>query len=723
MPFKILHILLLLLLAGTLQAQMMEKFSGTGTVLKNDLAYYQNEVAIHEKSGTRDKVIEALVNLGTFYMQSHDYTSAIPCFKRLIVLYQEANNHSAMADMMINICDAYRALSDFPHLLEYLQEATREYKKAGNENGLAKTLRSTGYYYLNLSLNRLPAIPYFQQSLALYRKLGIQKEESYLLIEIGHAYMLSQDTVQGLPYLEQSLILSQKIGNKRGMANYYGIMGDYYFRMPVNIPKALDCFQKSLSLYKEDSNRIGVAQVSLTLADLYVYSPDTALINVGIPPSEKYVRAIESAKKGYQIFKELLPESEWTWPLGIIWEAYEKAENFDSAFHYHKLYIAVRDRATGTDKQKDIVRLEAKYEYEKKADSMKLQEALTDEKLQRQLLLSKQQQQQLELNQNQLDLTNKENNLQHLAFLKMHSDLENERLVKQQKEKEIQLQSVRVKSLTQQNLIIQLNQQRQWIYIIIGFILLGAGSMYFIYRSRLRGVRLESQLIREKAQQEKKETEFQHKLADISMSALRSQMNPHFIFNCLNSIKLYTTQNDTAAASAYLTKFSKLIRLVLDNSRNERITLSSELAALELYIEMEAMRFKEKLSYVLQVEKNVETNYIEIPPLLLQPYVENAIWHGLMPREEGGHIDIAVKMQEESLLEINIIDNGIGRTAATALRNKTSKKHNSYGMKATTERIALINQIYKTGASVFVHDLVNEDGQAAGTQVTLQIPV
>jgi sensor histidine kinase YesM len=138
---------------------------------------------------------------------------------------------------------------------------------------------------------------------------------------------------------------------------------------------------------------------------------------------------------------------------------------------------------------------------------------------------------------------------------------------------------------------------------------------------------------------------------------------------------------------------------------------------------MEAMRFKEKLSYVLQVEKNVETNYIEIPPLLLQPYVENAIWHGLMPREEGGHIDIAVKMQEESLLEINIIDNGIGRTAATALRNKTSKKHNSYGMKATTERIALINQIYKTGASVFVHDLVNEDGQAAGTQVTLQIPV
>ena len=283
---------------------------------------------------------------------------------------------------------------------------------------------------------------------------------------------------------------------------------------------------------------------------------------------------------------------------------------------------------------------------------------------------------------------------------------------------------MQVKSLTQKNEIIQLSQQRQWVYVIGGFLLLSLGSVYFIYRGRLRSMRLETQLVKEKAAQEKKETEFQHKLADISMSALRSQMNPHFIFNCLNSIKLYTTQNDTAAASAYLTKFSKLIRLVLENSRNERITLSSELAALELYIEMEAMRFKEKLSYSLVVDENVETDYIEIPPLLLQPYVENAIWHGLMPKEDGGHIDIKVAMkQEESLLEINITDNGIGREAATVLSKKIASKHRSYGMKATTERIVLINQIYKTGASVFVHDLVNEQGQAAGTEVILQIPV
>jgi tetratricopeptide (TPR) repeat protein len=723
MHLKNLHILFLLLLAGSLHAQFNEKSFGKDTVTNKDLAWYQNELSKSEKKAAKNEIVDALVNLGNFSMQQHDYPNAIQSFKRAIGLYEELNNHSGMGDMMIKICDAYRTQSDFPRLLEYLQEALKEYKKAGNENAQAKTLRSIGYYYLNVSYDRRPAIPWFQQSLAMYRKLGNQLEEANLIGDLGATYNLCKDSLLALTYLQQALSLAQKIDYKLGLAKWYGTLGDYYFRIPVDIPKAMDCFKKAIDLWQEIDNKIGYAGVMINLADVYVYAPETALKNAGIPPSEKFDLAIESVKKGYLIFKELLPSSELMWPLGIIWETYEKMGKFDSAFVYHRLFVSIRDSVTGTDKQKDIVRLEEKYLYEKKTDSLRMQEQLMDAQLQKQSLLNRQQKQELELNQSQLALVNNEKMLQQADFLKSQSDLENERLIKQQKEKEIQLQTVRVKSLTQQNEIIQLNQQRQWIYIISVFILLGAGSMYFIYRSRLRGVKLEAQLIKEKAFQEKKDSEFQQKLADISMSALRSQMNPHFIFNCLNSIKLYTTQNDTAAASAYLTKFSKLIRLVLDNSRNERISLSSELAALELYIEMEAMRFKEKLSYSFQIEKNVETNYIEIPPLLLQPYVENAIWHGLMPKEEGGQIEINVKMQDESLLEINITDNGIGRTAAAAIRNKTNKKHNSYAMKATTERIALINQIYKTGASVSVHDLVDANGQAAGTQVNIQIPV
>lgn len=210
----------------------------------------------------------------------------------------------------------------------------------------------------------------------------------------------------------------------------------------------------------------------------------------------------------------------------------------------------------------------------------------------------------------------------------------------------------------------------------------------------------------------------------LEAKALRSQMNPHFIFNCLNSIKLYTTQNDTVAAAEYLTKFSRLIRLVLQNSRDDRIILISELDALGLYIEMEAMRFKEKLTYNISIEKNVDVNYIEIPPLLLQPYVENAIWHGLMQKQSGGHIGINVAMVNgKSMLGINIIDNGIGRAKAAELKSKSAIRQKSFGMKVTSERIALINQLFNTNTNVQIIDLMDGNGEAAGTQVIIQIPV
>jgi hypothetical protein len=218
------------------------------------------------------------------------------------------------------------------------------------------------------------------------------------------------------------------------------------------------------------------------------------------------------------------------------------------------------------------------------------------------------------------------------------------------------------------------------------------------------------------------ESEFAHKLAETEMTALRAQMNPHFIFNCLNSIKLYTLENDGATATDYLTKFSRLIRLVLENSRSERITLANELETLELYIQMEAMRFKDKVNYKLNVAEDIDTHYTEIPPLLLQPYVENAIWHGLMHKEGGGKITIDVSM-EETALQVHITDNGIGRAGAAALKSKSATTHKSFGLKITSERIELFNQLYQTHTKVQIEDLTDADGQATGTKVMVEIPI
>ncbi len=217
--------------------------------------------------------------------------------------------------------------------------------------------------------------------------------------------------------------------------------------------------------------------------------------------------------------------------------------------------------------------------------------------------------------------------------------------------------------------------------------------------------------------------EFDQKIAETEMMALRSQMNPHFIFNCLNSIKLYTTQNKNEAAADYLTKFSRLIRMALENSRSERITLTTELEALELYIQMEAMRFKDKLKYELTVDKKVDSYFIEIPPLLIQPYVENAIWHGLMHKDEGGYVHVAVSvLPDEHTLIITVKDNGVGRKRSAELRRKSSAEHTSYGTKLTSERLELINQLYKTGANAITEDILDNRGMVAGTFVTIKIP-
>ncbi|MBC7651907.1 MAG: histidine kinase [Deinococcales bacterium] len=219
------------------------------------------------------------------------------------------------------------------------------------------------------------------------------------------------------------------------------------------------------------------------------------------------------------------------------------------------------------------------------------------------------------------------------------------------------------------------------------------------------------------------ETAFEKKIAETEMTALRAQMNPHFIFNCLNSIKLYTLENDSQTASDYLTKFSQLIRLVLENSRSEKVTLQKELETLTLYIELEAMRFKNKVHYQINVPVTIDQQYIEIPPLLLQPYVENAIWHGLMHKTEGGNIWVNVSQPAEYLLHIEIIDDGIGREMAMANKSKSATRQKSFGLKMTAERLEAINHIYQTNTQVTITDLQDADGNTAGTKVTIEIPL
>jgi sensor histidine kinase YesM len=209
--------------------------------------------------------------------------------------------------------------------------------------------------------------------------------------------------------------------------------------------------------------------------------------------------------------------------------------------------------------------------------------------------------------------------------------------------------------------------------------------------------------------------------AELEMQALRAQMNPHFIFNSLNSINRFILQNNKAEASEYLTKFSRLIRMILNSSANATVSLTEDTEALRLYLELERLRSEQKFSFKITTHPDLDIDYLQVPPMLLQPFVENAIWHGLMHKEGEGHLLINIQ-QENSTLICTIADDGVGRKRSTELKNK-SGKHKSMGMKITESRIAMIEKIAGENKSIEIKDLVDVDGNAAGTEVVLKIPV
>ena len=177
----------------------------------------------------------------------------------------------------------------------------------------------------------------------------------------------------------------------------------------------------------------------------------------------------------------------------------------------------------------------------------------------------------------------------------------------------------------------------------------------------------------------------------MELKALRSQMNPHFIFNSINSIQYYILNKNPKTAYAYLSKFSTLMRLILNNSRVDFITMKEEVEALNIYLELEKMRLEDELEYHIEVENNITQDKTLIPSMIIQPYVENSILHGLAPKEGNRRLDIKMKKTSGQIYCI-IEDNGIGRHKAKELNENRTRKHSSAGMKVTKGRLELLNQ-------------------------------
>ncbi|QQS65938.1 MAG: histidine kinase [Chlorobiota bacterium] len=246
-----------------------------------------------------------------------------------------------------------------------------------------------------------------------------------------------------------------------------------------------------------------------------------------------------------------------------------------------------------------------------------------------------------------------------------------------------------------------------WFRSLIILVVFSLASLF--YYLRLKNIR-------------QKKVEAESRALQSELQALRLQMNPHFIFNSLNSIQSYITDNKQELASEYLALFARLIRKILDNSRKQAIPIAKEIETLEIYLTLERVRFDNQFDYKFDIDPNVDVHWLTIPPMLIQPYIENSIKHGLRPKSSGGTIIIGMKMIDEINMLCWIQDNGIGRKKALELKNQRLTSHKSIAMEATKDRLEILNSLRKQKVSVKVIDLYNNN-EALGTKVELIIPI
>ncbi|CAM1353123.1 histidine kinase [Tenacibaculum ascidiaceicola] len=292
----------------------------------------------------------------------------------------------------------------------------------------------------------------------------------------------------------------------------------------------------------------------------------------------------------------------------------------------------------------------------------------------------------------------KEQEIQQVKrFSKRISDNQN-RIASLEKDKKLADSKISL-AYKDQQLVQESNKRQKWIiYSLIGGFLLMILLVYFMFR-----------------------TNKQQKLANnlLALKSMRSQMNPHFIFNALNSVNSFIAVNDERSANRYLSEFSVLMRSVLENSDEDFIPLTKEIELLELYVKLEHNRFKDKFDYNIHIEESIPLEQYSIPPMLLQPYIENAIWHGLRYKKEKGKLQISMLPKNNESITILIEDDGIGRTKSIEMKTKNQLKQKSKGMSTIKNRIAILNDMYQDKISVMVSN-VFEDGSGTKVELTLK---
>jgi hypothetical protein len=635
-----------------------------------------------EKIGYKYGIASALLfSAGNEVFVTKDLTAAEKYTNQAKALGESINDPKLLGWVALMESELYIRRKD-PGLIDLFKKALTYFQKAGDIEGQAEASNWIGSQYLWQGEYE-QAFPYCERSVVLSKLPRTHKISwGYFLVQfslsnMSQLYGIAGDYETAMNYLKESNAFAVKYKTNwsqyADIAELYVTMGQYdstmvYWNKWRNDPE----WVKSASGHKAYGNNI--------LATVYI-------------KTNRYDEAIPLSKSSLDTFIAIKNFAGSCVPLLALAEEYVGKKQYKTALYYTNAGI-------------DTAR---KYKLlPQEIDGYKILSSIQNE-----------------LGDHKKAYTNL------LKYMKLKDSVENKKFLLQlnnyKKKAEDALKETRIGLLNKDNKIKeqQLKQEEQLkIILFLGFLsLLITG--FFVFRNLLlkrknERLRLQKDLEMQQLENEKKHVELKQQAIELEMQALRAQMNPHFIFNCLSSINRFIFKNETRAASDYLTRFSRLIRMVLMHSQKKLIPLEDELEMLRLYLDMERLRFKDAFGYTIATTNAIESTAVFIPPLLLQPFCENAIWHGLMHKEGPGHLNISIS-EENKTLHCIIADDGVGREKAAALKSKSAEKEKSLGLQITTKRLALLNGENSSETFYEVEDIVNKNGEAAGTKVSLKI--
>ncbi|MDQ6763712.1 MAG: histidine kinase [Bacteroidota bacterium] len=655
---------------------------------------------------------------------------------------------SKRIDCLNDLSESYLTIDKDTSRL-YAAQALIEADKISYIPGQAKAYRNLGRIEINLITDLPAAEKYFNKSLALYISTHNEREIAWAWGALGVSQWVLSKFPEAMEAFKKAAQLFEKIRDTTDLIATYQFMGSTTFEWG-HYAKSLEYVLKNKDLTGSEDND--------ALSRLYAALGDDKT-------SEEYIRKIridttndagkylflalgglfshkkqyDSAFYYYNLFSNYAKKG-GAGPLSKLYaclgQVHLELKNYDTALVY--LNEALNMSRKGNDRNQVMrVLLILSKAYGEKGDYKNSREnaedllQMADKTGARQFArdahfvlykafnhLQKRDSAYVHLEKYTFlkDSVDMDLSYQKLAFNKTKSEREQteSRINVLNEEKKLQLQ-----------LLQQTTHEKNFLITGIIAVVLIAVALFrniLLKRKNERHLReiAENELQIQKLESEKTKAELQQKATELEMQALRAQMNPHFIFNCLNAINGYILNNEPEMAADYLTKFSRLIRMVLNNSQKQFISLEEELETLGLYLHMESLRFKDNFNYEIKCDDTIDAFSLFIPPMLLQPFVENAIWHGLMNKKRDRKLIIGLHF-ENDVLHCTIADNGVGRKKAALLKSKSAEKNKSMGMDITRNRMALLNHDLDGKSFFEINDLEDEYGKSAGTSVSLKI--